>query len=113
MKRLAFLLVVVVCLIIINHLARSIYDLWSKQDLVVKAKKDLEREKKENAELKKRLEFVKSDQFIEQEARNKLFLVKPGEAGVIIPKDLLATKSKKKVVVGPTWKQWVDLFVGK
>ncbi len=81
--------------------------------MVVKAQNDLEREKKENADLKKRLEYVNSNEFIEEEARNKLFLVKPGESGVIIPKDLIATNDPKKVENKAVWEEWIELFVGK
>src|SRR5688572_26301219 len=103
MKRLLFLVAIIVSLVIINHLARSIYDLWNKQGLVVKAQRDLEREKKENRELKERLSYVQSTRFIEEEARNKLFLVKPGEEGVIIPQDLISTKKHQKTVVKSSW----------
>lgn len=113
MKRLLFLVTIIVCLVIINQLARSIYNLWNKQGLVVKAQKDLEREKKENKELKERLSYVQSTRFIEEEARNKLFLVKPGEEGVIIPEDLLATKKQQKVVEKSSWEEWLALFLGK
>ena len=113
MKRLLFLLAVIVCLVIINQLARSIYDLWNKKDLVVSAQKDLEREKKENITLKERLAYVKTPRFIEEEARDKLFLVKPGEEGVIIPKELITAKKTVKVEAKSPWREWIELLKGK
>lgn len=112
-KKILYIIVVVVCLLIINGLIRSIYDLWKKQDLVVSAKDELNKEKQKNQELKAQLVYVQSDEFIEEEARNKLFMVKPGESDVIVPEELLQKKEEKKVVIVPNWQQWVNLFVGK
>ena len=112
-KKILFIASVIICLVIINSLARSAYNLWQKQDLVVKAKNDLEREKELNQELKARLSYVKSDEFLETEARNKLFMVKEGETGVIVPKNLIEKKEVKKEIILPPWQQWVNLFIGK
>ena len=113
MKKALYVIAVILCILIINNLAHSIYDLWHKQDLVAKVKKDLDKEKQENRRLKARLTFVKSNEFIEEEARNKLFLVKPGESGVILPKDLFASKKQISTSKPANWQQWIDLFVGK
>jgi len=102
---------IIICIVVINTLARSIYDLWHKQDLVVKAKDDLKHEKLENLELKAQLAYVKSDEFVETEARDKLFMVKPGEADVIVPEDLIKVEEEKEVIIVPAWQQWVNLFV--
>ena len=111
-KKILFFGIIIVCLIIINNLVRSIYDLWSKQDFVVKAQTDLEKANTENQELKRRLSLVKSDQFVEDEARDKLFLVKPGESGVIVPSELETNhKSEAKKVI-PNWQSWLNLFLG-
>ena len=110
MKKVFFFLAIIVCIITINGLVRSIYNLWNKQDLVVSAKSDLEKEKQENQRLKSELSRVKSDEFIEAEARNKLFLVKPGESGVIIPSSLTAKKPPAPAPEPPNWQKWLNLF---
>lgn len=111
LKKVSFFVIIIVSVIIINGLVRSIYDLWNKQDLVVNARTELNKEKQKNEELKAQLGYVKSDEFIEQQARNKLFLVKPGESGVIVPKDLIKKREEKKVEVTPNWQQWINLFI--
>ncbi len=78
---------------------------------MVKAKKDLDREKQENQQLKTELSYVKSQEFIEEEARNKLFMVKPGEAGVIVPQELIKEKIVKKEMALPNWQKWLNLFL--
>ena len=110
-KKILFVFVIIVCLIVIQGLIRSIYDLWNKQDVVVKAQKELDKEKEENRRLKAQLIFVKSNDFVEQEARNNLFLVKPGESGVIVPEELIKKRRIKREIVSPNWQQWINLFV--
>lgn len=110
MKKILFFAAILICVVTINGLARSIYDLWHKQDVVVSAETDLKREKKENERLKQQLVLVGSPEFIESEARNKLFMVKPGESGVIVPSDLIEKKKENKVAERPNWQKWINLF---
>lgn len=111
-KKIFFVVVIIGCLIVIQNLTRSIYDLWSKQDLVVRAQKDLDRERQEYQRLKAQLTFVKSEEFIEEEARNNLFLVKPGESGVIVPEELIKKRRIKDKPEVPNWQKWVNLLIG-
>src|SRR3990167_7781641 len=99
MKKILFIVAIVASIFIINSLVRSIYDLWKKQDLITQAQKELEREKHQN------------NQFVEEEARNKLLLVKPGEESVIIPQDLLSSQSsqRKNIDTHPNFRKWWDL----
>lgn len=110
MKKIFFFIAIVICILLINTLLRSIYDLWSKQDLVVTAENDLKREKRENEKLKQQLVLVSDENFVETEARNKLFMVRPGESGVIVPEGLIQKKEKKEVENIPNWQKWINLF---
>ena len=94
-KKIVFLITIVICLIIINSLVHSIVDLWNKQDLVDRARQELDAEKQTNEELKAQLSYVKSEEFVEVQARDKLFLVKPGESKVIVPPELIKKKEEK------------------
>ncbi|MBI2034358.1 MAG: septum formation initiator family protein [Candidatus Levybacteria bacterium] len=98
--------------LIINNLVRSIYNFWHKQDLLVSAQQELQQQKKEREKLTRELTRVKDPLFIEQEARDKLFLVKPGERIVLLPKEGLedSTQSGKPKKREPNWKQWLVLF---
>lgn len=111
MKKAIFVVIVIVLLATINSLAHSTYDLWHKQDLVTSAKQQLDVEKLKNQKLKGELSFVKSPQFIEEEAHNKLFLVKPGEQDVLISQKLVQGESSQKQKEDiPNWQQWLKLF---
>ena len=111
MKKILFIVAIVASVFIINSLVRSIYDLWGKQDLITKAQKELEKEKMENQNLKSKLSKAQSSKFVEEEARNKLLLVKPGEEQVILPQDLPSSSdSAKKKDTRPNFRKWWDLF---
>jgi len=98
---------------VINNLIHSIYTLWQKHDLVTLAQKELERQKQENQKLKSQLSYVQSQEFIEEQARNKLFLIKPGEQEVLISEDLIkgaSTPSARTKKDDPNWRKWWSLF---
>ena len=111
MKKAGFILIVLILLFIINGLAHSIYDLWHKQDLVTSAQKQLSEEKLQNQKLKAGLSYVKTRQFIEEQAHDKLFLVKPGEQEVLISKTLQnQNQVQKQAQNTPNWQKWFQLF---
>ncbi len=112
-KKITFFTIIIVLLLTINDLAHSIYSTWQKQDLIVKAQKNLEQEQKENRKLKKAIVQVNRPQFVETEARNKLFLAKPGEGIVVIPADkLVASPSASPAPLDnrQNWQKWWDVF---
>lgn len=109
MKKIVFFVVLVASVFAINNLVRSIYSLWNKQDLLSLAQKDVEKEKAENIELLQKLKIVESEEFIEKEARNKLFMVKPGEHLVVLP-SIEPKKEQKTNVDLPNWQKWLNLF---
>ena len=108
MKKILFVVVVIICLFVINDLIHSIYDIWQKKDFVREVQQELNFQKQENQRLKSALSYSQTQEFIEKEARNKLFMVKTGEQKVLIPKEL--EKSLEGENSDPNWKQWWDLF---
>lgn len=112
MKKILFTIAIIASVIIINNLARSIYDLWHKKDLIGKAEQELIRQKQENKKLKSELSYVESREFVEREARDKLLLVRPGEQQVLIPQDLIkeSKSSDKEDKNEPNWRRWLKLF---
>ena len=111
MKKAVYIVVVIVLLLMINGLFHSIYDIWHKQDLVTSAQKQLDSEKLENQRLKGELSFAQTPQFLEEQAHNKLFLVKPGEQEVLISPSLTGKNQLQKQNKNtPNWQQWLNLF---
>jgi cell division protein FtsB len=113
LKKIGFFSFLIIAFFAINGLTGSIISLWQKQSLITQAQNELTGTKRQNALLKQQLSVVSGPQFVEEEARDKLFLIKPGEGVIVIPKDVLqASSARKKSVVDtrPDWKKWLDLF---
>lgn len=110
MKKIIFIAIVIILLLIVNDLAHSIYNIWQKKDFVVQAEKELDFQKQENQRLKSALSYSQTQEFIEKEARDKLFMVKKNEQKVLIPKE--SEKPEVQKNNDPNWKQWWNLFFG-
>jgi len=87
----------------------SIYSLWNKKDLLLKAQSQLDRAKKENKDLKRQLEVVQNPFYIEEMARTRLFLAKPDEKEIILSLPTPSVPQEQKANI-PNWRQWIDLF---
>lgn len=109
MKKIVFVLSIIILIVLINNLVRSIYDLWKKQDLITSAQKGLEAEKAENARLKRELTVADDPIFIEKAARDKLFLVQPGEAEVVLP-NAASKAAARKSDTSPNWARWLKFL---
>lgn len=98
---------------LIISLSRSVWDLWQKQAEIEKVSEKVEKLKRDNEKLQSQLDYVKTDEFVEKQAREKLRLVKPDETAVLIPQSLLqqATASATPTPVPPNWEQWMRLFL--
>lgn len=112
MKKIIFLAVLIGILVLSLNFFRSSYELWRKQDVLTKAQNELLREKEENKKLKDSLELAQKQDYIEKQARNKLFLVKEGEQEVLIPSDLIMGTNSATTIEDnrPNWQKWIDLF---
>lgn len=111
-KKILFFTIIIASVFIINNLVHSIYTLWQKQQLVDNARRELDREKEENHELKRQLSLARDPKFIEEEARNKLFLTKPGEGVIVIPTEAIkaSPSGKEKPDTRQNWEKWRDIF---
>ncbi|MBI2033162.1 MAG: septum formation initiator family protein [Candidatus Levybacteria bacterium] len=110
MRKILFFLTLTASVIIIKDLLMSIYSLWQKKDLLIIAQKELSAQKKENVQLQAQLKVVKNPSFIEEEARNKLFFVKPGESVAVIPHPTPGTTINNQPQTASVFSQWVALF---
>ena len=109
MKKFAYILIVIGLILMINSLLHSIYNLWHKQDLVTSAQKELDKEKQKNQKLKAEFSYSQTPQFLQEQAYDKLFLVKPGEQKVLVSQKIAEEKAAK-MDNRPNWQKWLDLF---
>jgi cell division protein FtsB len=83
-----------------------------------RAKNEVEELRKENKELSEKKRWVESEDFVEEQLRNKLNMVKEGEAMVILPEDTSGEVGIKSELKGSgqgleekgTWGKWMELF---
>lgn len=78
---------------------------------VKESEERLEELKRENETLKEELEYKTSDEFAEEEIRNKLGLAKEGETIVVLPKEGVNKKQEAKgEKQKANWQKWWELF---
>ena len=106
-------IIIIVGLIIYNLIAQILEALKSGERLSTEAEGLYQLEAK-NRQLKKKLEEIKSPDFVERVARNKLGLGKPGETVVIIPQEkieeVLGVSDSAKQARLPNPLGWWRLF---
>ena len=98
-------------------LFKTISDIYTKSKRVSDIRSELSSLEKENKKLAEDLGYKTSREFVEKEAREKLFMGLPGEKILIIPQNFFENLNKnnksslldqKDEIQKPVWKQWVE-----
>jgi cell division protein FtsB len=111
MKKVIFIIIVAILFLIVNNLVHSIYDIWQKKDVISQAQEELNLQKQENKRLKSALSYSQTQEFIEKEARDKLFMAKIGEQKVLLEDESSVSGQAQRVGDNdPNWKKWWNLF---
>ncbi len=107
-------------MVLIVNLGRDIFRLMKSEERVLKVEEKLEVVEQENAGLKKTKKYYESDQFLEEQIRNKLQMAKPGETVLILPEEIqegtAVGKVSSLVKAGEdeeelaNWQKWLELF---
>ncbi len=108
---------ILIGIVLIVSLSRDVQRLLSTRDRMVKEYSDVLQLEQEQQDLAIELNYVVSDEFVEQEARDKLLLAKPGEVVIILPPYEESTATSD-LVFEPlernqdrsNWRKWVELF---
>ena len=114
MKRNILLIVgILVLFLLVFNSGKRLLLLRTNSQKVLSSEMRLEELKKENEALKFELEYKKTNEFAEEEIRNKLGLAKEGETVVILPKDqTIESTSNNSGSDLANWEKWRDLFFG-
>ena len=109
MKRTFYIIIVIICLISIYSSVKSIYDLWGKRDILAQEQQKLLKEEALNKTIKTQLKQSKSNFYMEQVARDKLFMLKNGEDVVLMktPNSSSGFSIRKQ---NSNIDQWLSLF---
>lgn len=111
MRKLLYPLGALILIILIRNATVSILSLKKDETTLINLKKQLDEEKKTNEFYTQRLIYVKKNEFVESEARNKLNLTRPGEF-VIVGSEI----DRNRLNNGefdynkPNWKKWYEMF---
>ena len=108
------MLILIVGLVVIVSLSRRVYSLWRRTDVVRERRDELRKVQEENVRLKEKLLEVRSPQYVEEQARNKLGLIREGETVVLIeapqPSSPAATSLPDESNRELKWRVWWKLF---
>ena len=110
MKKLLPIIAIIILLIVIKNNMSSIFRTLEDENTAENLKEKLVSEQKKNQFLKERLFYVKTNQFVEEEAREKLSMSRPGEYIVIAPTSTPLNQEKIEIDTRPNWKKWLELF---
>ncbi|MCR4264248.1 MAG: septum formation initiator family protein [Candidatus Roizmanbacteria bacterium] len=110
MKRLASWLFIIISILLSVNLARSIYDLQKRESVIHEARERLAKAQEEHNKLKEELDYVRSPAYVEQQAREKLNLARPGEVVLIVPEVTPPPDESESEEQLEIWQQWLDLF---
>lgn len=98
-----------ISLILLRNSISSFRNLSKNEDAVQDLRKELHEKRKENEFLTQRLSYVKSDEFVEREAREKLGLVQENEYPVfVVPPN--NTEKASEMIRKPNWVKWKEVF---
>ena len=103
--------------VLIISLIRNVLKLSAENEKIKREADVVESLKDKKEEIQKQLEYVQSQDFIEQEARNKLGLAKEGEIIIILPDEESLKKlsprreEEQELLPEPNWKRWLGLFL--
>lgn len=106
MKRHASWTVFIIGIVLIINLLRSIYDVAQRGHVVKDTKEKLALVREKHAKLTQEFEKVNSPYFIEEQARDKLNMARPGEEVIIVPTIPPPTPTPTPKPPLANWEQW-------
>lgn len=112
-KKALQIVIIVIGVSLIVNLTRDILRLLKAGERIKVAENKLEQVEEERNLLLEKKEYYASEEFIEETARDKLNMARPGETIVILPPNLaevVGRKEKEPVRELPNWQKWWDLF---
>ncbi len=113
-KKIGFIILLIIFLFLAINLVRQTTESLQAGKRLDKAAADLAALQQQNRQLKTRLTQVQSVSFVEEQARDKLNLARPGEIVYIIPQSeidaLLRSKEATPSARQEYWQGWFRLF---
>lgn len=109
------IVIIIVAIVILVSLARQINEALISGTRLDESAEEVNKLQEKNRNLKEKLSGTQKYEKIEEIARNKLNLGKPGETVVIIPEEMidnvLKVQKPVEIVKSPNWQGWLRLFL--
>ena len=107
---------IVLLVVLTSSFIKGIKRIRDGDALIKKNQAKLEKQVEENKKLEEQVKIVQSDEFMEEQLRNKLGLVKEGEIVIVLPEADIVRKlapiipEEEEVKAKPNWQKWIELF---
>ncbi len=108
MKKVITIIIVVFCVFSAIRSAQEIISLLQKRSIVLQARDHLAYLQQKNAKLKSQMNQAQDPNFVQEQARDKLFLSLPNETRILVATGSGEQTIEGKPVVLPTWQQWLQ-----
>lgn len=108
--------IVLISFYLIVNTSRKVWQLWESQSAVDVAELELKQAYDEQAKLEKSLAYQQTDAYVEEQARERLNLVKPEETVVLMPKSIpkiVYYTEKTPEAQEWNWEKWLKRFMEK
>jgi len=99
---------------------RSTFHVFKSKDRLDEVNQEVAMLERERSQIEKDIEYCKSDEYIEEKARNELNLIKPGELVYVVSGGDIENKESSDVLAGSdvkvedekdaNWYSWYRLF---
>ncbi len=112
-KRITQWIIIIIGVSFIITLSRDILRLIKAGEQIKLAEEKLAVVGQKKEELLEKKDYYTSEEFIEEEARDKLNMARPGETIVVLPQNLAELAGRKEKEASeeiPNWQQWWRLF---
>lgn len=106
----------IIFVILTSSFVKSLNRIKMGDTVIQKTKVKIEKAEEENKKLSEQLEITQSEEFLENQLRNKLGLAKEGEIILVLPEADIVRKlspiipEEEEIKPKPNWQKWLELF---
>ena len=117
LRRLGVYAAILLCVVLTFSLVGNLKNVRNAQKIVADKESEVEKAQREQEELKRRIDYSQSQEYIEKQLRDNLGLAKEGEIVVVMPPaEVLRSfapsePEEEETLPDPNWKKWLHLFL--
>lgn len=108
-KKIILVVVCIALLVLLKNILSSIVSTHERSQILKELRMELASKKEQEVLLTQKLSVAKTDEFVENEARSKLGLVREGEK-IVVDEKIRPNVPKPVVAKPPNWQKWLALF---